>query len=251
MRLVDPSGFREIIHDPHTDDKIRSEKSRDRKNGGRGKSKTEKNEIEKHDKLNDKWERRYKKELEYASALFNNIRERYVKQQMENIHKYMDILKNTGVIDMMADLEPYVNSQDYMGFWNTASEYGDPLSKLAIGFHTSLYGDSWGNKVANSKLELAFTGGNYRLSVDQLKALKRTVGIEVMDHHYDALTNDIIDRIGTPGSLSVKQIDDYHYNLFDDMKLPNNAYGGHLLSWSPQSFRRMMYCTSCDPISSP
>jgi RHS repeat-associated core domain len=81
LRLVDPSGFREIIHDPHTDDKIRREKSRDRKRGGNGFSKTEAKERIKHDYQNKRQRKAQLKRLDYYSAKRNNILDRLEKNE--------------------------------------------------------------------------------------------------------------------------------------------------------------------------
>jgi hypothetical protein len=70
-----------------------------------------------------------------------------------------------------------------------------------------------------------------------------------MEHHYEELLVDINTSIGTPGVLSVEQVDQYHYDYFNSIGLPRSAYGGHLLSAFPASVRRTMYCANCDPVA--
>ncbi len=144
--------------------------------------------------------------------------------------------------EMMAALKPYVDEGDYIGFWETALHYGDPLAQLSLDLHGSLYGETFATRVAISKLELAYTGGNVRLSRTDLAALKQRVGKGLIDAHYGALEQDIREQVGMPGVLSVRQTDEYHYEYFKSIGLPKNAYGGlGVPGW--------MYCPRCDPVS--
>ena len=145
-------------------------------------------------------------------------------------------------IAMMAELEPFYNSGDYIGFWNKAKEYDDPLAQLALDFHGSLYGNTLPTRIAVSKLELAYTGGDTRLPPDELAQLKVVVGKGLMVKHFKALREDIDESIGKPGVLSVSQIDTYHYDYFEDIGLPPRTYGGWFVPGA-------LYCSSCDPIS--
>ena len=149
---------------------------------------------------------------------------------------------------MMKSLKPYYDTGNYIGFWKIAKKYGDPLADLALDFHASLYGEG-SSKIAISKLELAVSGGNSRLSPSALASLKSTIGRGVMEFHYQELKIDINANIGTPGILSVQQIDQYHYQYFNSIGLPRNTYGGHLLSAFPASVRRTIYCSNCDPVA--
>ncbi len=145
--------------------------------------------------------------------------------------------------DQMLDaLRPFAVDGDIRGFWNTAKAFGDPLAELALDFHGSLYGDSAATRYAISKLELAFTGGDTRLSPNGLLQLKETVGIGLIRSHFRALQGDIRDNIGTPGVLSVEQIDSYHYDYFESIGLRSSAYGGRGVPGS-------LYCAKCDPVS--
>ena len=146
---------------------------------------------------------------------------------------------------MLRALKPYVDKEDFIGFWKTAQRFGDPLAELALEFHASLYGGSLGTRYAISKLELAKTGGDTRLPPDELKKLKKEVGIGVMKAHYDKLKIDIKRSEGEiPGVLSVKQIQDYHEGYFKEIGLPPNAYGG---SGAPDFIETWVYCGACDP----
>lgn len=149
--------------------------------------------------------------------------------------------------EMLDSLRPYVDAGDYVGFWEEARNFDDPLAELALGFHSSLYGATFGNRVAISKLELAFNGGN-RMSPVDLAELKSRVGQGVMEAHFDALRADFAGPIGTPGLLSVEQIDEYHYEYFESIGLRRSAYGGHLLSAFPPAVRRFSYCKACDRV---
>ena len=142
---------------------------------------------------------------------------------------------------MMEALRPFAESGDYIGIWETAKGYGDPLAQLALDFHGSLYGDTFATRVAISKLELAYSGGE-RLSPELLSALKSTVGRGLMVRHYDELKTDINRSIGIPGILSVKQIDQYHYRYFESIGLPKRTYGG-------RGVPGIFYCSGCDPVS--
>lgn len=147
---------------------------------------------------------------------------------------------------MIEALEPFVESNDYIGFWQTAEQFGEPLSPLARAFHGSLYGETIGTRYAVSKLELAKTGGNTRLPPEQLADLKKEVGAGLMKAHYIKLQIDIKnnDSENTPGLLSVKQIQDYHEYYFESIGLPPNTYGG---SNVPDFIEEWVYCGNCDP----
>ena len=72
-----------------------------------------------------------------------------------------------------------------------------------------------------------------------------------MEFHYRELRADINGNIGTPGVLSVQQVDDYHYRYFQSINLSQSTYGGSLLSFLPASVRRISYCSGCDPVAPP
>ena len=144
--------------------------------------------------------------------------------------------------EMVGVLQPFADAGDIFGFWRAARKYGDPLADLALEFHRTLYGDSLAARVGVSKLELASTGGDYRLSAEELGELKESVGIGLMRAHLESIKTDIGEIVGVPGVLSVDQIDDYHYDYFKDIGLPKRTYGG----WGVPGF---LYCPKCDPVS--
>jgi hypothetical protein len=76
---------------------------------------------------------------------------------------------------MLEVLKPYKEAAgDIVGFWRTAAKFGDPLADLALDFHRILYGRTPATRVAISKLELAFTGGDRRLNPSALAELDLT-----------------------------------------------------------------------------
>ena len=102
-----------------------------------------------------------------------------------------------------------------------------------------MYGGSLATKIAISKLELAFTGGDRRLSAEGLSELKQTVGVGLIRAHYNTLQIDIQNSIGRPGIFSVQQIDNYHYEYFGSIGLPRSTYGG-------RGVPGIFYCSGCD-----
>ena len=74
--------------------------------------------------------------------------------------------------EMVGVLQPFADAGDIFGFWKAARKYGDPLADLALEFHRTLYGDSLSARVGVSKLELGKTGGDYRLSREDLGEIK-------------------------------------------------------------------------------
>jgi len=146
-------------------------------------------------------------------------------------------------IAMMAELEPFYNSGDYISFWTVALKYNDPTAQLALNFHDGLWGTNPATAFAIFKLMDSYSDGT-GLPKDELLELKKIVGKDLMRLHFEALLKDIREQTGTKaGVLSVNQVDKYHFKYFEPnppWHLGEFTYGG----WGVYGG---LYCSDCDP----
>ena len=146
-------------------------------------------------------------------------------------------------IAMMAELQPFYDSGDYISFWTVALKYKDPTAQLALNFHDGLWGTNPATAFAIFKLMDSYSDGTGLPKVELLE-LKKIVGKDLMRLHFEALLKDIREQTGTKaGVLSVNQVDKYHFKYFEPnppWHLGEFTYGG----WGVYGG---LYCSDCDP----
>lgn len=121
-------------------------------------------------------------------------------------------------------------------FWESRLNRGDPLAQTAL----DIVNDKGWGWVANRNAEFGMWAGDSSANLQQL-------GVDLMRAHVSAVDFDYSNNIGTvPGSLSVGQIRDYHYEVFDNLSISRWAYGGTPgplgVGWTDS-----VYCSGCDP----
>jgi len=124
-------------------------------------------------------------------------------------------------------------------FWESRLRRGDPLARIALDI---LHNQGLGIIANALTLSGIFRSGS--------NATLTEVGIALMQAHVEAVDDDIARHEGlVDGSLSVRQIRDYHHDVFRALEIPTNAYGG-----TPWPINRLdgrldqIYCGSCDPL---
>ena len=158
--------------------------------------------------------------------------------------------RNVRIIEV---LERQAQKEDILGFWRVARVHGDPFAQLALDMHENLRGSTWKTRVAIRRLEQAYVyrenrgySANTRLNDEESRRLKGDVGIKLIKAHLEYLRADIRGNEGTiRGVLSARQINRYHYRVFDQEGLPRKGYGGW---WVPKPLQRTLYCPECDPL---
>ncbi len=126
-------------------------------------------------------------------------------------------------------------AEDRKGFWTSRLEDSkDPLARTAL----NIVNDEGAmEKITNWRLR------NY-LKFSKSIYSEHDVGVALMNAHIDAVDFDFKNSIGNfAGSLSYKQVDTYHYEVFKQLQISPRVYGG---DWVPGVISNPVYCQGCD-----
>jgi RHS repeat-associated protein len=133
-----------------------------------------------------------------------------------------------------------IRNGNVTGFWDSRDRAGDPMGEIGLDMGTNTGPLA---KAANAWLDATYLAVHGKALDASTRAAIR---VDLASAHAVWVS---MDRAGTPGLLSAKQISEYHHEVFARYGLPEGTFGGTPLTGQYVPGSSQLWCPRCDSVS--